>query len=181
MIEEFKKCTFGEFLNLPETERKEYERIGLLLKPDPWQVSNYMNWPYITVKDIQQTLSENHDYEAIINVITELTGQRKDKINAKMWFDVFRFLKFVINSINEVSELEKKLAYEPEADEERAGIEMFNEFGYFVTIDRLAGGDILKHDEVGKMPFSHVFAKLRLNQTDSIFMKNYQKIISSKK
>ncbi len=181
MMEDFKKCTFGEFLNLPELERKEYERIGLLLKPDSWQVSDVMDWPYITVKDIQRTFSHDPDYEEVINIITELTGQRKDKILSKIWINVFRFLKFVINSIEGVNKLEQKLAYEPDADEERAGIEMFNEFGYFVTIDRLAGGDPLKHEAVGQLPYSQVFAKLRLNQVDNIFMKNYQKVITSKK
>lgn len=181
MIENFKKISFGEFLLLPESERKEYERIGMLLKPDPWQVSEFMNWPYITVKDLQQTFSQDIDYEEIIRVINELTGQQRDKILSKIWFDIFRFLKFVTNSIKQVNELETKLAYEPDADEERAGIEMFNEFGYYVTIDRLAGGNILEQEAVGQLPYSQVFAKLRLNQTDNIFMKNYQKIISSKK
>lgn len=181
MIENFKIISFGDFLLLPEYEMREYERTGLLLKPDPWQVSDFMNWPYITVKDIQMTFSHDLDYEEIISIITELTGQRRDKILSKIWIDIFRFLKFVTKSIEQVNELEKKLAYEPDADEERAGIEMFNEFGYFVTIHRLAGGDILKQEEVGRLPYSQVFATLRLNQTDNTFMKNYQKIITSKK
>lgn len=179
MIENFKKYTFGEFLNLPESERKEYERIGLLLKPDPWGVSNFESWPYITVKDIQQTFSQNIDYEDVIQVINELTGHHRDKILSKIWIDVFRFIKFVSNSIKQVNELEQKLAYEPDADEVKAGIEMYNEFGYFVTISRLAG-NILEQEAVGQLPYSQVFAQLRLNQIDNIFMKNYQKAITKK-
>jgi len=179
-MDEFKKITFREFLNLEISEFKEYERIGMLLKPDSWNVSDVMNWPYITVKDIQSTLSQNPNYEQIIEIIIELTGQRKEKILAKYWNDVFKFIKFVIKSIDRIGELEKKLAYEPDADEEKAGIEMFNEFGHFVTIDRLAGGDPLKHEAIGQLPYSHVFAKLRLNQVDNIFMKNYQKVITKK-
>ncbi len=178
-MENFKKYTFGEFLNLPESERKEYERVGLLLKPDSWQVSNFENWPYITVKDIQQTFSQDIDYEDIIRVINELTGQHRDKILLKIWIDVFRFIKFVTNSIEQVNELEQKLIYEPDADEVKSGIEMYNEFGYFVTISRLAN-DILKQEAVGQLPYSQVFAQLRLNQIDNIFMKNYQKAITKK-
>ena len=124
-------------------------------------------------------LSQNIDYETIISIITELTGQRKDKILSKIWIDIFRFIKFVTKSIEQVNELEQKLVYEPDADEVRAGIEMFNEFGYFVTISRLAG-DILKQEEVGQLPYSQVYAELKLRQTDNIFMKNYQKAISKK-
>ena len=57
---------------------------------------------------------------------------------------------------------------------------MFNQFGYFVTIDRLAGGDALKHEAIGQLPYSQVFAELKLRLVESIFMKNYQKIIQSK-
>ena len=178
MIENFKKYSFGEFLLLEKSEFDEYERIGLLHRPDPWGVSDFMNWPYITVKDIQSIMSQGMNYEQVIEIITELTGYRKDKILTKSWIDVFKFIKFVINSIDRVYELEKKLAYEPDANEENAGINMFNDFGYFVTIDRLAGGDPLKHEAVGQLPYSQVFAKLRLNQIDNIFMKNYQRIIS---
>ena len=58
---------------------------------------------------------------------------------------------------------------------------MYNEFGVYATIDRLAGGDPLKYDEIGKTEFSVIFAKLRLNQVDVQFAKNYQKVIMSKK
>ncbi len=179
-MEEFKKITFAEFLLLKTEEFKEYERIGLLLNPDSWGVSDVMNWPYVTVKDVQSMLQQDLNYEQVIVIITELTGLNKDKILSKSWIAIFKFIKFVVKAIKKIDELEKNLAYEPDANEERAGIEMFNQFGYFVTIDRLAGGDILKHDEVGQKPFSHVFAKLKLNQADNTFMKNYQKITQSK-
>ena len=179
-MDQFEKITFREFLNLEKEEFKEYERIGLLLNPDAWGVSEVINWPYITVKDIQSMLSQNLDYEQVIAIITELTGQRKEKILSKIWIDIFKFIKFVVKSIERIDELEKALAYEPDANEERAGIEMFNQFGYFITIDRLAGGDPLKHEAIGQLPYSQVFAKLKLNLVDSIFMKNYQKIIQSK-
>ncbi len=178
-MDQFEKITFREFLNLEKEEFKEYERIGLLLNPDPWGVSEVTNWPYITVKDIQSMLSQNLDYEQVIAIITELTGQRKEKILSKIWIDIFKFIKFVVKSIERIDELEKALAYEPDANEERAGIEMFNQFGYFVTISRLAG-NILEQEAVGQLPYSQVYSELKLRKVDNIFMKNYQKIISAK-
>ena len=134
----------------------------------------------VSVKDIQATLSEDVNYEQIIDIITELTGMRAGKILDKPWNDVFKFIKFVFKAIEQVNEVEKKLIYKPESDEEQAGIEMYNQFGYFATIDRLAGGDPLKYDEIGETEFSVIFAKLMLNKVDTQFSKNYQKIIMKK-
>jgi len=154
----------------------EYESTGMLLKPNSWGVSDFMNWPYLTVKEIQSSIAGNVTYEQVIEIIHELTGIGKDKILDKCWIDVFRFLKFVFDSIERVNKLEEKLIYEPDTDEVNAGIEMYNQFGYFATIDRLAQGDILKYEEVGQLEYSIVFSKLMLNQVDAQFMKNYQKI-----
>ena len=180
MKQEYNKYTFREFLSLEAEEMDEYKSVGMLMKPDSWGVSDVMNWPYVTVKDIQVMLSEDVNYEQIIDIITKLTGMRIDKILDKPWNDVFKFVKFVFKSIEQVNEVEKKLAYKPEPDEEQAGIEMYNQFGYFATIDRLAGGDPLKYDEIGQTEFSVIFAKLMLNSVDTQFSKNYQKIIMKK-
>jgi len=180
MKQEYNRYTFREFLNLEAEEMDEYRSIGMLMKPDSWGVSDFMDWPYITVKDIQATLSGDVNYEQIISIIIELTGMRVDKILDKTWNDVFKFVKFVFRSIERVNEVEKKLIYKPEPDEEQAGIEMYSQFGYFATIDRLAGGDLLKYDEVGQIEFSVIFAKLMLSSVDAQFSKNYQKIIMKK-
>jgi len=180
MRTEFNKYTFREFLCLDPEEIKEYESAGLLLKPNSWGVSDVMDWPYITVKDIQNKLSEDISYEQIINIIKDLTGMREEKILNKSWIDIFKFIKFVFKAIEQVNEVEKKLIYKPDADEEQAGIEMYNQFGYFATIDRLAGGDPLRYDEIGQTEFSVIFAKLMLNNVDAQFSKNYQKIIMKK-
>ena len=180
MRETVEKYTFREFLNLDPEEMEEYKSIGMLLKPNSWGVSDYMKWPYITVKDIQTMLCEDLSYEHIIDIIKELTGLKVEKILDKYWNDVFKFIKFVFKSIEQVNEVEKKLVYKPSADEEQAGIEMYNQFGYFATIDRLAGGDPLRYDEIGQTEFSVIFAKLMLNNVDTQFSKNYQKIIMKK-
>jgi len=172
MRQEYNKYTFREFLCLDPEEMQEYETMGMLLKPDSWGVNDYMKWPYITVKDIQTTLCEDINYEHIIDIIKELTGMKMDRILNKYWNDVFKFIKFVFKSIEQVNEVEKKLIYKPDNDEELAGIDMYNQFGYFATIDRLAGGDPLKYDEIGNTEFSVIFAKLMLNNVDTQFSKN---------
>lgn len=174
---EFKKYTFREFLNLEAEEMQSYETTGLLLKSKSWGVSDFMKWPYATVKEIQLTLSGTVDYEAIIEIIIQLTGMSRDKILSKCWIDIFGFIKFVVESIDKVNEHEKKLAYEPDQEEIQAGIEMYNQFGHYSTIDRLAGGDPLKYESIGEMEYAVIFVKLMLNKTDTQYAKNYQRAI----
>jgi len=176
-IQTFKKLSFGEFLNLPDDEFHRYESTGYLLKPDNWGVSDILKWDYITVKETQAMFGNGYNYEQLIDLIRTLTGMKREKIIEKTWINVFQFVKFVSNSIDQVNELEKKLDYEPDAMEEKAGIDMFNQFGYFATIDRLAGGDPLKYDDIGKIEYSVIFSKLLLIKTDMQFTKNYQKQI----
>lgn len=178
-LTEFKLISFREFLYLDPPVMQQYENTGLLLKPDNWGVSDVLKWDFLTVKETQIALDVNPSYETIIRIIQDLTGYRTEKILDKLWIDVFKFFKFVQKSIERVNELEKKLEYEPDAAEENAGIEMFNQFGYFVTIDRLAGGDPLKYDAIGKMEYSVIFSKLLLNKTDTQFMKNFQKQLTA--
>jgi len=177
-METFKRYTFREFLNLQGEKFQRYENTGLLLKHDSWGVSDILNWDYITVKEIQSIMFNSFSYEQLIDIIKRLTGYKKDKILETLWMDVFRFYRFIKDSIERVNELEEKLQYDPDSTEEKAGIDMFNQFGYFVTIDRLAGGDPLKYEEIGKMEYSVIFSKLLLTKTDIQFTKNYHKQIS---
>jgi len=151
------------------------------MKPHNWGVSDVMEWDFLTVKETQQDLANTIDYQKIIEIITRLTGYPQEKILNKLWFDVFHFIKFVQESIERINEVELKLAVEPDADEQAAGIEMYNQFGFFVTVDRLAGGDPLKYEAVGALPYSVVFSKLLLNLTDQQFMKEYHRIKSRPK
>ena len=181
MITDFVKYKFAEFLDLPDETREEYEHIGMLLPSDPWDIPDVLEWEYLTVKEVQSNIHETIDYEQIIWIINEITGIENEKILSKCWIDVFKFLKFVFDSIEKINELEKKLAYEPDSDEINAGIENYNQFGHFATIDRLSGGDPLKYESIGKLQYSIIFAKLVLNKVDQEFSKKYQAIKSKVK
>lgn len=175
---EYKMISFHEFLQLNPDEFAQYESIGKLLKSDDWGVSNVMKWDFLTVKEIQNKFINGFTYDELIEIVQDLTGYSRKKIINKLWIDVFRFFKFVVDSIEFINEQEKKLYIEPDADEANAGIEMFNQFGYFITIDRLAEGNPLNYDAIGKMEYSIIFSKLLLNKVDMQFMKNYQRIIN---
>ena len=161
-----KKITFAQFLQLEGAEYELYKRIGLSMKPDAWQVSDVLDWDFITVKKVQGIILQTYDYQTFIQVVQMLTGWIAEKILLKIWFDVFAFHNFVTDQIDRVNELEEKLIYEPSADEEKTGIEQFSQFGYFATVDRLAGGDVTKYDTVGAVDYATIYTKLLLNRID---------------
>lgn len=166
-----KNCTFTELFGLTVEDFSMYQTIGLSLDPDSWGVPDLLEWPYITVKQIQDKMSDAYNYDTMMWIIKELTKLDADKIMQKKWHDVFAFFNFVIQQIKKANELEQKLIYEPDADETRAGIDQYNQFSYFATIDRLAGGDPLKYDGVGNVQFSVIYSKLLLNRVDNEFSK----------
>lgn len=77
---------------------------------------------------------------------------------------------------NEVGELQ--LDYE--ADHVIAGIIKFEKYGVNNTIDALAGGDVLKWEEICLMPYQVVFMKLRMNKQKVLFQRNLRKVLENK-
>lgn len=60
--------------------------------------------------------------------------------------------------------------------EKKAGIKAFEIYGYYNTVNSLAGGDLTKWYEIMAMPYSLVLTKLRLNKTESIYQDKYSKL-----
>jgi len=173
-----KNCTLAELFKLSPEDLSIYRTVGLSLEPDSWGMADLLEWPYITVKQIQEKLINAYDFETMIWIIKEVSKLNAEEILKRKWHQVFAFFAFVITQIKRANELEQKLVYEPDADETRAGIDQYNQFSYFVTIDRLAGGDPLKYDEVGKVQFSVIYSKLMLNRVDNEFSKSLIRIKS---
>jgi len=166
-----KKISFAAFLALEANEFQVYKTIGMSIKPDDWNVSEVLLWDFITVKKVQAIINGQYNYQDFTEVAVMLTGYSVEKIYSKMWFDVFAFHNFVVIQIDKVNELELKLVYEPDADQEKAGIEQYDQFSYFATIDRLADGDVTKYDIVGAVDYATIYTKLLLNKLDGEYQK----------
>ena len=53
----------------------------------------------------------------------------------------------------------------------RAGIKAFEKFGFYNTVNSLAGGDVLRWQEILNLPYEIVFLKQLLNKTEFGFQK----------
>ena len=86
-----------------------------------------------------------------------------------------------LEQIQSVLELEAEhLSSKPTSEQQRAGLDMFDEFGIMNTVNALANGDILKYDEVMKIDYNTVFIKLKMSKFERIFNENYSKIMAKK-
>jgi len=164
--------TFTEFVALETEERELYKAFGLkagaknLTKIDPQE------WEWGRVKQIQDLVNKEYLWLSdIVEVVMVALNMNREEVEQMKWFDIARFYTFILKAITEINTKEQSLSYEPDAKEMNAGIEEFNKFSWFTSLDRLAGGDVLKYDEVGKQPWSIIFTKLLLNKTDAEYHK----------
>lgn len=72
------------------------------------------------------------------------------------------------------------LTSEPEPEMIAAGIDKLNTHGEIITIDSLAGRDILKHKQIEQLPYHEVFKKLLIDKEIRDFEKRYAKVMEKK-
>jgi hypothetical protein len=74
--------------------------------------------------------------------------------------DALKFILWIRDELETIKQLEQNyLVSSPNAKMVQAGIHKLDQFGLMNTLDNLAGGDILKYDEVRKLKYSVVFDK----------------------
>ena len=93
---------------------------------------------------------------------------------------VIDILEKVIKFIKDFDEL---MAYNQDEKEvlasydEETKAHLFSDLGFFVTLDTLADGDILKYDDILKQPATKVYNKLLLDLRKRKFSDNYKRIL----
>lgn len=95
--------------------------------------------------------------------------------------EVFEIVLDIIEQLRMIVEKEtKELHIEPTREQIMAGTSMYEEFGVMNSIRAVAQGNILNFDKVLEIEYNVVFMYLKMQKTDTIFQKNYQKILSKK-
>lgn len=164
--------TFAEFLALSNDDRELYKAFGLKAGAKNLATTDPQEWQWGRVKQIQDLVNKEYLWlEDIVEVVMITLDKKRDEVEQMKWFDIARFYSFILKAMTEINIKEQQLSYEPDAKEMNAGIERFQQFSWFATLDRLAGGDVLKYDEVGRQPWNIIFAKLLLLKTEAEYNK----------
>lgn len=175
-MDELNAYTLREFTLLPDDERELYKAFGLKLKPSDLGLGDILEWEWGRVKQIQDLLNQpTVSYEDLSSMLSIALKKTASEIYEMKWFEVFRLYNYISDGMKRVNEIEEQLSHEPSADEVNAGIDQYNEFSWFVTLHRLAGEDILKHNAVAAIPYCEVTAVLKLRKLDSQFNRNMMK------
>ena len=96
------------------------------------------------------------------------------------YYDTFALFNHVENEVKKIIEKEKALTYEPTGKQLAAGIENLNKFGIFGTIDSLADGDVLKHNDVINLPYHYIFTKLLYEKTKAEYTEAAMKLSNNR-
>ena len=137
----------------------------------------YFSYGFVKI-DLPSLLNENN-IDEIIKIICDIKDisvkkiTDKEKISLTLW---------LIDELEAIGSLEQNyLSSQPEPELIASGIDELNVFGELNIIDSLAGGDILKWEQVKQLPYHSIFDKLRKDNIERKINKNYNKIISKKK
>jgi hypothetical protein len=172
MITELNKYTFAEFTALPADERDLYKAFGLHLKVKDPTDKPVLEWEWAKVKQIQTIINQpSLSYADLAEIVALASDKPQEDIAQMLWYEVFPIYNFLVKEIAVVNKQEQALAYEPDAKELSAGADNYAQFGWFATLNRLAGGDPLKYDAIGQQPYSVIFSTLLLQKTDREYEK----------
>lgn len=149
---------------------------------------------YETAKSFLKRLSNQHPVTYTLEAMPILYGLYKaEKVNGK-WHnktcmqlaeeardmpvsEVAPFALHILQEIGRVVEKEKHLSEdEPDADLEEAGAGMLERFGFYPTLNALAGGDLLKQDDVLQLSVISVHTHLLYLKTANQVQKNLQEL-----
>lgn len=173
--------TFTEFVALETEERELYKAFGLkagaknLTKIDPQE------WEWGRVKQIQDLVNKEYLWLTdIVEVVMVALDLKREEVEQMKWFDIARFYTFILKAITEINTKEQSLSYEPDAKEMNAGINEFSDFSWFGTLYRLAGGDPLKYEDIGKLPYVIIFATLKFQKTEAEYHKRYINLMNAR-
>lgn len=117
-------------------------------------------------------MQENNMIE-ILKIVYDISEKALLKADV---FNVFSCYNWIIQELQHIGQSEKDELYnELTPAQKNAGVEKLQRFDYVVTLDHLAGGDLLKYDAILELPYSSIFRKLALDQTKHEIQEHYMK------
>lgn len=121
------------------------------------------------IDEIKSKLS-NASFEVVILLMSKVLKKSEDEVKNMLVVNFFRRLKNIEKQLEELIKMEEfylKTKHHDKKFEIVKGGKRLMPFGIYNTVDRLAKGDILKWDEVFKLPYIKVFTKLRIDKENN--------------
>lgn len=172
------------FSRLPEDDflfiMKNGKRINVLLGYD------FKSLIYSSFKFLKETLPDlikNCNFEKLVLEMFMDRGVNvfTCDIDSIDYNEMLYFIFWVMDEMEAIAKMENThLVSETDMDLISAGIQEMQQFGELNTIDSLAGGDVLKWEQVKLLPYHVVFDKQFKSIVEQRISKKYSKNMSDK-
>ena len=164
--------TFDEFLLLDVPTATSY--ISFLEWLEPFQEFDFAgetiylkelaSLEFGQVNIIREDLSHPTP-ESLTEVIHLITGLEIENVREIPIIDFYGILNQVKGEAEKLSLIEAELSGEPDIDFEMVnGPARMSQFGVLNVLDALSGGDLTKYEQIERMPYLLVIAKLKMNK-----------------
>jgi len=172
--------TLAEYIALGADESEKYNFALKYAKEsearDVLGFGNITKKPFGDVKDYQYLYGKEDTLKRFI----EKYGC--DSLKLLSVFDFFAFYRYVCSEIERVNVIENQLlSHDPSPEEVEAGLEGFGRFSPIIQIDNLAGGDVLKYNDVRALVYEDALTKLALDKEKSDYQRRLTKVITRKR
>jgi len=171
--------TFIEYVSLDLDSKIVYDyylEYGKHKAVDHFGIGAFVDASFGFVKDLQyyfNSTQEGFTWDDFFKEMSIFTGRGVHDLQHMSIFTLMEVVKYITDQVSIINNMEANyLGYAPDANEVRAGIDKFSEYGGFVQFDSLAQGDLLRYDAIKKLPYSICFTKLKLEVDRSTYQKN---------
>jgi hypothetical protein len=182
---EIKRIKFKDFLTLSEDEARTYTFAisfakQFRIEEDTLKIGDVYQLPFGLIKDFQQDLEGgNLNFQLQMDYVKRINPKLK---MYNMWLDeLCRGLSYMTTSICNLIETERELlGGQPDPDHVAAGLDRFNQLGVYLQLRELAGHDILKIDDIKKVPYEKCFLELYTRKQEADFKKDLMQVMKNK-
>jgi len=177
--------TFKQYVALQDRTLYDYYlEFGKFAAEDVFKVGPFVDLPFGFVKDIQYHIVYSKDGLTWYLFFEEISKLKQVKLIDLADYSIFSIHKAVLyfrDQVGVINDMESNyLGHAATAEERQAGIDRFSSYGPFLQYDRLAGGDLLKFEEIKKLPYSVCFTKLKLDADNAEYQQAYNEILKNK-
>lgn len=147
------------------------------------EIKPLMDLSFADVTNLRMAFNSN-DIHSIIECVELVTGLKKNQILSFTITVFYGIINGITQQLLDISNMEiNELTddnYDPQLESIKA-YERMSKFGAFNTIDSLAKEDILKWQEIEKLPYWLVFTKLKMDKERNDINRELQEIEKRKR
>lgn len=148
---------------------------------DIFSIGDITQLPFGDVKEIQYKFNKGVTIKDIIEFISKCTSKKIKEIGSINILEFVQINNYIKKQVEFINTIEENGLISPvDADAEQAGVDRFNKFGYWIQIDKLAGGDPLKYDKVKSLTYMDCFTKLKYEVEKDDYLSTLRKIKTRK-